>query len=94
MPYMMVHHNVKDYDTWKIAFDEHSETRKAAGSKGGHLFRGDDNPNEVIAVLEFEDLDKAREFANSDNLREVMQNAGVEGPPTIVFMNAVDRPSA
>ncbi len=94
MPYVQIRHKVNDFAAWKVAFDEHASMRQEAGSKGGYLFQSADDPNEVIVVLEWDDLQKARDFTSSDNLREVMQKAGVAGPPDIVFLEAVDRPSA
>lgn len=49
----------------------------ANGSKGGQLSRSADNPNEVIVVLEWSDLQRARRFANSEDLKKAMQRAGV-----------------
>ena len=47
MPYMLVRHNVVDYENWKPVFEEHSSTRRESGSKGGLLFRNADAPNET-----------------------------------------------
>lgn len=95
MPYILVHHKVKEFASWKRVFDEHGSTRKdAATSKGGYLFQSVDDPNEVIVLLEVEDLQKARDFTASDNLRQIMQEAGVEGPPHIHFLELTERPSA
>ncbi len=93
MPYLLIRHTVEDYDRWKPVFDEHAPMRQAAGSKGGYLFRSADNPNEVVAIMEMEDLDRARQFVASDDLRQAMQKAGVTGPPEILFLELDDRPS-
>ncbi len=93
MPYLLIHHTVEDYDRWKPVFDEHAPLRQAAGSKGGYIFRSADNPNEVVAIMEMEDLDRARQFTESDDLRQAMQKAGVTGPPEILFLELDDRPS-
>lgn len=90
MAYMIVRHKVADYAKWKPAFDQHGSTRGANGSKGGQLFRNAGDPSEVIAVFEWDDLDKARQFAQSDNLRETMQNAGVADIPDIYFVEKVE----
>jgi hypothetical protein len=37
-------------------------------------------------LLEWHDLEQARQFAQSEELREVMQRAGVVGHPTIYFL--------
>ncbi len=42
MPYMLVRHNVEDYERWKPVFEEHRDTRRESGSKGVRLFRNAD----------------------------------------------------
>ena len=86
MPYLLVRHKVTDYEQWKAAFDAHSLTRQANGSRGGQLFRNASDPNEVVMLLEWHDLEKAREFAQSEDLHEVLQRAGVVDQPTIYFL--------
>jgi len=93
MPYLLVHHQVEDYAKWKAAFDEHASTRASFGSKGGLVLQSADDPNEVVILMETDDLQKARDFTQSDDLRETMQQAGVQGPPHIHFLNVADRPS-
>src|SRR5215207_1926254 len=73
MPYMLVRHKVEDYERWKPGFEEHGATRKESGSKGVRLFRNADDPNETVILLEWDDLENARQFAQSDDLREAMQ---------------------
>jgi hypothetical protein len=91
MPSVLVRHKVQDYARWRPLFDEHAATRKSYGFKGGYLMRSADNPNEIIAYFEVEDLAKAREFAQSANLREVMQNGGVADQPDIFFFEQEER---
>jgi len=44
-----------------------------------------DNPNEVILLFSAQDLDKAKAFAASPDLRERMEKAGVTDKPDIIF---------
>ena len=86
MPYLLVRHKVMDYEQWKSAFDAHSVTRQANGSRGGQLFRNATDPDELIVLLEWHDLEQARQFAGSEDLREVMQQAGVVDHIDIYFL--------
>jgi hypothetical protein len=43
--------------------------------------------NVVILLFEAEDVQKAREFSNSSDLREAMQKAGVVDKPDIYFLS-------
>ena len=91
MPSLLIRHHVEDYDSWKAVFDEHELTRRANGSQGGRLFRDASDPNEVLLLLEWDDLERARLFADSDDLREAMARSGVTDQPDIWFLEDVDR---
>jgi heme-degrading monooxygenase HmoA len=91
--YLLVRSKVEDYTKWWSVFDEMGANRKALGSKGGYIFRNADDPNEVVVLLEFKELDSARQFTQSANLREAMKRAGVSDKPDIYLLNEVDRPS-
>ena len=67
-------------------FDDHQATRRESGGKGGFLFRNADDPNETVILLEWPDLEDARRFAQSEDLRETMQRAGVAEQPDIFFL--------
>jgi hypothetical protein len=86
MPYLLVRQKVTDYEQWKSAFDAHGVTRQANGSRGGQLFRNASDPNEVIMLLEWDVLENARQFAQSEEWRELMRRAGVVDHPTIYFL--------
>jgi heme-degrading monooxygenase HmoA len=89
--YLMVRHTAADYDKWKPAFDGHSSARKAGGEKGGWLLRNTANPNEIVVLFEWDNLDNARKFVESPELREVMQRAGVVSRPDILFLDLAER---
>jgi heme-degrading monooxygenase HmoA len=86
MPYLLVRQTVRDYEQWKSAFDAHGLTRQANGSRGGQLFRNASDPNEVIVLLEWDALENAREFAQSEEWRQEMQRAAVVEHSTICFL--------
>jgi heme-degrading monooxygenase HmoA len=90
MPYWLVRASVEDYEKWKPGFDEHSSARGESGSKGGRLFRNAEDPNEVVILLEWDNLENVRQFAQSDNLREAMQRHGVVDRPDVYFLEEVE----
>jgi uncharacterized protein (DUF1330 family) len=92
--YYLVRLKVEEYAKWKPVFDEMGATRKAASSKGGYVFRNIDDSNEVVVLLEFEDLGKTRQFAESEDLKQAMQRAGVMDKPEIYFLEEIDKPAA
>jgi heme-degrading monooxygenase HmoA len=91
MPNLLIQSTVEDYAKWKSVFDEYTTNRKTSGSKGGHLFRSADNPNELVILFEWDDLDNARQFTQSDDLRKAMQRAGVVGRPDLYFLEEVEK---
>ena len=93
MSQFIVIHTVEDYEKWKKVFDEDASRRKSLGSKGGRLYRSADNPNEMTIVWDWESLEKARQFATSPDLREVMEKAGVVGMPQIIFLEEIEKVS-
>ena len=94
MPYILIRQKVRDFAEWKAVFDEHGTMRKATGSKGGYILRNNDDPSEVLVLLEVEDLGRARQFVRSEDLRRAMQRAGVVDQPTIYFLDEAGRPAA
>ena len=89
MAHVIIRHKVADFGKWKPVYDSHKPARQAAGLKDVHLWRSEDDPNEVIAVFESSDLSKARDFAGSSDLKEKMKAAGVQGAPDVLFLSEV-----
>lgn len=89
MAYLLVRHTVEDYATWRSVFDDHEGLRKAGGSSGARIFQSGDNPNEIVTLLEWDQLENARRFAGSEDLRRAMKEAGVLGPPDALFLEEV-----
>ena len=94
MQYVLVIHKVEDYEKWKSIYDENTDARTDNGSKGAHVLRNADNPNEVVILFEWDNLDNARKFYESQDLKDKMQGAGVMGKPEIRFLDGIGRTSA
>ena len=94
MAYILVHHKIEEYNKWKSAFDDHSSTRAEHGSTGGKIFRNADNPNDIFTLLEISSIEKGKEFAQSDSLKEAMQKAGVISMPEVYFLEEAFKVSA
>jgi glutathione synthase/RimK-type ligase-like ATP-grasp enzyme len=87
MIHALIRHKVKDYDEWKKHFDADAVHRKPGGSKGGHVFRSKNDPNEVYILMEMDSMEKAEKFILSEQLKKTMKEAGVVGKPDIVFLD-------
>ena len=78
MAYVLQHLMVANYEEFKSVFDFDSSRRLQTGSKGGRLFRSPDNPKEFVVLFEWKDMDSARQFTGSSELREATALAGVK----------------
>lgn len=86
MNYILIRHKVADFAKWKPVYDGHASARSNAGLKEERLLRNTENQNEVVMLFSAQDLNKAKQFAASDDLRQRMQQAGVTDKPDIYFL--------
>jgi hypothetical protein len=86
--FMLFRHKVRDFKSWKAGYDAHQPKRVEAGLTEKYLLRNSDDPNEIVALFEAQDLNRAKEFAASAELREKMQEVGVVDKPDVYFLNA------
>ena len=94
MAHVLVRAKVESYRLWRPAFDEGDARRKAAGAIGEPLvFRSGDDPFEVVVLLEWDELENARQFfgfpERSETFLEAAKKAGVTDTPTIFFLSQV-----
>ena len=85
--YMLVRHKVRDFSEWKRGYDAHLPKRDEASLMEKYLLRGAYDPNEVIILFEVQNLNRAKAFAESVDLKETMQKVGVVDKPDIYFLN-------
>ena len=88
---MFVKHKVKDYKTWKSAYDGLGTVRKQSGVTTASVHRDAKDPNVIIVTHQFKDLNAATGFANSEELKSAMVNAGIGGSPEFWFSEDVER---
>lgn len=84
MPHILLHHKVRDFDTWKAIYQSRAAIRAAAGIHQLHLLQGNSNPNDVVILFLVEDLEQAREHFASLSLSQAMAQGGVDGPTEIL----------
>lgn len=91
MAYMFVRHNVQDYEAWKSVFDSVSDLRRSSGEQSYQILRQDNGSTSVVALFQWDNLDNARQYASSPELKEAMERAGVTGKPEILFLEEAAR---
>ena len=84
---MLTRAKVRDFNTWKPAYDAHKAARSDAGLAEKYLLRNADDADD-FPPFEVQDLNRAKTFAASADLRERMQESGVVDKPDIYFLNS------
>ena len=90
MASMFIKARVASFDAWKPIFDEKEAARRDATVTGHSVHRNSDDPNIVTVAFRVNDLARARAFIESDDMRQTMLRAGIEGPPDIWFADDVE----
>jgi quinol monooxygenase YgiN len=88
---MFVRHSVKDYDAWKSVFDSVSDLRRKNGEKSYQILRQDNDSSSLVALFQWDNLDNARKYAASPELKAAMEQAGVTSKPEISFLKEAAR---
>ena len=87
MAFVLIRFTVEDFEKWKSVFEEAATMRKTAGSKGVRAFTKVDSSNEVTILAEYANLETARQFFQSPELRAAQQSAGLKAPPELSFLD-------
>ena len=85
---LTIHIKVKDYATWRPAYDGHEKNRLSAGITNGRVFRNAQDPNDVVILQDVADVAKARTWLGSNDMKVTMQKSGVVGSPNVRFAAA------
>jgi hypothetical protein len=83
---VLVHHQVADYSNWRSVFDAALDFRHNAGECTCRIFRKAGKPNDLTLLFDWEDVERAKHFMSSDELRDKMRQAGVVGVPEIQYL--------
>jgi hypothetical protein len=89
MATLFARHTVANFDAWKKAYEEFEPIRKSMGVTSHGAYQAADDPNDITVYHEFDTVAVARAFADSQQLRDAMQDAGVQGAPSIWFAQRV-----
>lgn len=94
MTYLLAKATVEDFEEWKSSFGRHDSFRTEHGQRGYQVFRSVDDSNEVVVLFEWDDEEDPRAFFRSEEMRERLAAAGVEGQPEMSALKLIDRESA
>jgi quinol monooxygenase YgiN len=83
MHYVLIIHEVEDYQDWKSVFNKAADIRKLAGERSYQVLKYESNPNQIVHFAEWTSTDDARAFFESPQLVEIRAKAGVKSPEFI-----------
>jgi quinol monooxygenase YgiN len=83
MQYVLIIHEVEDYESWKKVFDNAADIRKQAGERTYQVLKYENNPNQIVHFSEWTSIDAAKQFFESPKLVEIRKEAGVKAPEFI-----------
>lgn len=69
---LRIEHAIRDFETWKKAFDNDPARREASGVRHYRVLRPADDPNYVLIDLDFDTSSDAERFLGA--MREVWQS--------------------
>lgn len=87
-----ISHEVEEYERWKKVFDEDEPTRSKANLELRAVTLDAENPHMVNIMFATDDIAKAKEVINSDELRRRMQEAGVRSEPVFTVLTVTKQP--
>ncbi len=83
MARMFARHPVSDFEKWHAAYKEAASFQQENGVIAQSVHQNAEDPNDVTVVHDFSSLEDAKAFVSNEDLKSLMQDAGVSGPPTI-----------
>jgi uncharacterized protein (DUF1330 family) len=89
--YASASYRIKDFKQFMGEFEAAQAMLGKWGFKRTFLNRDADDANHLIVVHECEDLQKARNFYNSQEFRQCIAKAGVIGDPEVTLMEELSR---
>jgi quinol monooxygenase YgiN len=83
MNYVLIIHEVADYQAWKKVFDNAANLRKKAGERSYQVLKYEHEPNKIVHFSTWTSTADARTFFESPELIEIRKKAGVKAPEFI-----------
>lgn len=78
MTISFVLHRVADYEAWRRVYDSVADLQREGGVTRAAVYRAEGDPNNVLVLHEFGSSQEAHSFFERADLREAMQDAGVD----------------
>lgn len=92
MPTVHIEHQIREFDTWKAAFDSDPAGRQQSGVRRYRVLRPIDDPNYIIIDLDFDGSSEAQAFlaAMRNVWRSPRAASALIGSPQARILEAVE----
>ncbi|RUT79865.1 hypothetical protein [Ancylomarina longa] len=87
MVYLLVKQTIRDYYSWKNAFDKFHVYRRIGGELSCEIYQTQEEENQLIILSEWSCIEDAKEFLESQAF-EMIKKLEEEEPAIIQFMPA------
>ena len=93
MAYALAILQVEDFAKWKAGYDSEGGVplRKNSGMKSYQVFRTNDDPNKIVHLSQWDSMDDAQKFLQSDELQKANQQSGVIEMGGVYFLEEVEK---
>jgi quinol monooxygenase YgiN len=89
MQYVLIIHEVEDYESWKKIFDDAADIRREAGERAYQVLKYENNSNKVVHFSSWTSIDDAKGFFESPKLVRIRMEAGVKSPD-FIYLEQLD----
>lgn len=83
MQYVLIIHEVENYESWKKVFDNAASIRKEAGERSYQVLKYENEPNKIVHFSAWTSIADTRAFFESPRLVKIREEAGVKTPEFI-----------
>jgi antibiotic biosynthesis monooxygenase (ABM) superfamily enzyme len=87
MATMLVQHKVRNFEDWKKVYDSVAGLRTTSGELSNQIYRDASDANKLTLMFTWDSMPNAQRWAQSPELKAAMEKAGVDGAPSISFLN-------
>lgn len=89
MEYVLIIHEVEDYEAWKIIFYNAASIRKNAGEQSYQVLKYVNNLNKIVHFSKWASIANAKAFFESPELIKIRKKAGVKAPE-FIYLNELE----
>lgn len=80
---IVISHKIKDFNHWIKFYDADEPRRAGAGIKTVGILKNVNDPGDLHIIMDVPNLDIIKGMIKSDDLKKVMQEAGVVSAPEV-----------